>query len=52
MDIEKNLTSTYDPNFLLMGHFLLNGVDTVLYVYENHISFNSSGQDITVHFNE
>lgn len=41
MDIEKNLISTYDPDFLLKDHFLYNGINTDLYVYEDYISFEA-----------
>ena len=39
MDIENNPIFPLESNFLLKDHFLYNGINAELYVYENHIVF-------------
>ncbi len=41
MDIEKNLFSTYDQEFILKDHFIHNGLYADLYIYEDHITYST-----------
>lgn len=39
MDIEKNLASTYDPDFILKDHLLYQNQPVEIYAYEDYIGF-------------
>lgn len=50
MDIEKNLASTYDPDFLLKDHFIYNNTSADLYVYEDYVCFTTDHSNDSLHF--
>ena len=52
MDIEKNLTSTYDQEAILSAFFTFNGVHTELYIYESHFAFSTDQINKIIHFDE
>lgn len=41
MDIEKNLISTYDPDFLLKDHFMYHNQPAEIYAYEEYVGFST-----------
>jgi len=52
MDIEKNLVSTYDQDFIFREQFLYEGIYADVYLYESHFAFSSQLQSTVIHFDE
>jgi hypothetical protein len=50
MDIEKDLTQTIDPDFLLKDTFYLQEIPTELFVYEDCITLLNHYNNITLDF--